>query len=90
MQKEFATAYERVGDVLGYPYGANLGDSPGALQSYRKALAIRESLAVTHADDLPQKRGEFEAGERADAQEIGQAIARCHSALARAEASGNR
>jgi len=44
LQKELASAYERVGDVLGYPYGANLGDSVGALRSYRKALAIRESL----------------------------------------------
>jgi len=52
LQKELAAAYERVGDVLGYPYAANLGDKPGALQSYRKALAIRESLAVTTPNDL--------------------------------------
>ena len=51
LQKELAAAYERVGDVLGYPYGANLGDKPGALQNYRKALAIRESLAVTAPND---------------------------------------
>jgi non-specific serine/threonine protein kinase/serine/threonine-protein kinase len=44
LQKELASAYERVGDVLGYPYAANLGDKEGALESYRKALAIRESL----------------------------------------------
>jgi tetratricopeptide (TPR) repeat protein len=44
LQKELASAYERVGDVLGYPYSANLGDSAGALRSYRKALAIREPL----------------------------------------------
>jgi non-specific serine/threonine protein kinase/serine/threonine-protein kinase len=44
LQKELASAYERVGDVLGYPYGANLGDSAGALRSYRKALAIRAPL----------------------------------------------
>jgi non-specific serine/threonine protein kinase/serine/threonine-protein kinase len=46
LQRELATAYERVGDVLGHPYAANLGDTPGALTSYRKALAIRESLAA--------------------------------------------
>ena len=45
LERELATAYDRVGDVLGYPYAANLGDMPGALQSYRKALAIRETLA---------------------------------------------
>jgi len=51
LQKELASAYERVGDVLGYPYGANLGDSAGALQSYRKTLAIRQSLAAADAND---------------------------------------
>ncbi len=44
LQKELAAAYERVGDVLGYPYAANLGDKDGALENYRKALALRESL----------------------------------------------
>ena len=51
MQKELAAAYERVGDVLGYPYGANLGDKDGALQNYRKALAIRESLGAGARND---------------------------------------
>jgi tetratricopeptide (TPR) repeat protein len=50
LQKELAAAYERVGDVLGYPYAANLGDADGALQSYRKALAIREALASSSPD----------------------------------------
>jgi eukaryotic-like serine/threonine-protein kinase len=54
LQKELASAYERVGDVLGYPYGANLGDSAGALRSYRKALAIRESLVGASAQDGTQ------------------------------------
>jgi non-specific serine/threonine protein kinase/serine/threonine-protein kinase len=56
LQKELATAYERVGDVLGYPYAANLGDRPGALQSYRKALTIRESLAATDPNDPQLQR----------------------------------
>ena len=34
-----------VGDVQGSPYRANLGNSKGALESYRKSLAIREKLA---------------------------------------------
>jgi non-specific serine/threonine protein kinase/serine/threonine-protein kinase len=46
LERELATAYDRVGDVLGYPYAANLGDSPGALESYRKALKIRERLSA--------------------------------------------
>jgi len=52
LQKELAAAYERVGDVLGYPYAANLGDQPGALQSYRKALTIREALAVASPNNV--------------------------------------
>lgn len=54
--KETAAAYDRVGDVLGYPYGANLGDPTGALQSYRKALAIRESLFPGEPNDKVLQR----------------------------------
>ena len=48
LQRELATAYERVGDVEGNPYFANLGDTAGAIQSYRKALRIRLDLAGDH------------------------------------------
>jgi eukaryotic-like serine/threonine-protein kinase len=51
LERELATAYDRVGDVLGHPFAANLGDTPGALESYKKALAIRESLASAHPGD---------------------------------------
>ncbi len=44
LQRELATAYEKIGDIQGNPYSANLGDIDGALASYRKALAIREKL----------------------------------------------
>lgn len=44
LQRELATAYEKVGDIQGNPYSANLGDTEGALTSYRKAARIRESL----------------------------------------------
>jgi serine/threonine protein kinase len=47
LQQELAAAYERVGDVQGNPYFANLGDTAGAIASYRKALNIR--LALAHA-----------------------------------------
>ena len=59
LQKELASAYERVGDVLGYPYAANLGDKQGALESYRKALAIRESLGGAARKD-PDFEGDIE------------------------------
>jgi serine/threonine protein kinase/tetratricopeptide (TPR) repeat protein len=51
LQVELAEAYQKVGDVQGNPYGANLGNQDGALASYRKALTIREALyAANHAD----------------------------------------
>ncbi len=41
LQRDLATAYEKVGDIQGNPYNPNLGDTDGALASYRKAEAIR-------------------------------------------------
>jgi len=49
LQRELATAYEKVGDIQGNPYSANLGDTEGALTSYRKAAGIREALEKTDA-----------------------------------------
>jgi eukaryotic-like serine/threonine-protein kinase len=56
LQKELATAYEKVGDVQGDPHSANLGDTTGALASYKKALAIRESVERNgdHSEDAEQ------------------------------------
>lgn len=46
LQRELATAYERIADVQGQPRQANLGDVAGAMTSYSKAMAIRESLVA--------------------------------------------
>lgn len=46
LQRELAAAYMRVGDVRGERYSANLGDSAGAMESYRKAQRIREALVT--------------------------------------------
>jgi len=51
LQMELAGAYERVGDVQGMPYSANLGDTKGALASYRKALAIAEEVRTRQPGD---------------------------------------
>jgi len=48
LQRELAEAYLKVGDLQGNPYEPNLGDTQGAAESYRKALAI--SAALTRAD----------------------------------------
>jgi len=54
LQRELASAYDKLADVLGRPYASNLGNSREALNSYRKALAIREKLAVTSPDQQTQ------------------------------------
>lgn len=44
VRRDLANAYEKVGDIQGRFRGANLGDTAGAVESYRKALRTRESL----------------------------------------------
>lgn len=55
LQRELATAYQRIGDVQGGSVDANLGDTHGALESYRKSLQIRESIARMRPND-PQAK----------------------------------
>ena len=52
LQKELANAYEKVGDVQGYPSQPNLGDLNGALSSYKKARAIREAFLSVDGGNL--------------------------------------
>jgi non-specific serine/threonine protein kinase/serine/threonine-protein kinase len=47
LQAELAVAYQKVGDVQGDPHVANMGDTAGAIASYRKEVAIREALGAT-------------------------------------------
>ena len=51
LEMELATAYDKIGDVQGQPSEANLGDPAGAIASYEKALAMRESLAIEDQRD---------------------------------------
>jgi serine/threonine protein kinase len=44
LAQELALAYLKIGNVQGETYRANLGDSGGALQSYRKSVEILENL----------------------------------------------
>jgi tetratricopeptide (TPR) repeat protein len=65
LRRDLAVAYRKVGDVQGNPYVANLGDTAGALQSYRKAEALlngvnglRENSANgVESSDLQMERG---------------------------------
>ncbi len=40
LRLDLATAYRKIGDVQGNPYSSNLGDTDGALASYRKAETL--------------------------------------------------
>jgi eukaryotic-like serine/threonine-protein kinase len=51
LRRELAEAYLKVGDLQGNPYEPNLGDTPGAADSYRKALAISAALAAADSRD---------------------------------------
>ncbi|MGH9830180.1 MAG: hypothetical protein ACREDR_43775, partial [Blastocatellia bacterium] len=46
LSRDLATAYQKVGDIQGRPGFPNLGDTAGALASYKKALTIRETLVA--------------------------------------------
>jgi serine/threonine protein kinase/tetratricopeptide (TPR) repeat protein len=46
LQLELATAYDHIGQIQGNTYYTNLGDTEGALRSYRNALGLLEALAA--------------------------------------------
>ena len=54
LERDLALVYLKVGDVQGRPYQPNLGNTPGALDSYQKALDIykRQSEAEPSNADL--------------------------------------
>lgn len=55
LQRELATAYEKVGDIQGKALDFNVGDTSGALESYRKALALREALVKADASSADNR-----------------------------------
>ncbi|HEU4623778.1 MAG TPA: serine/threonine-protein kinase, partial [Steroidobacteraceae bacterium] len=51
LQRELASAYEKVGDIQGRYGEVTVGNTPGAIESYRKALALREELLKANPGD---------------------------------------
>ena len=51
LRSELAAAYLKVGDVQGRPLVPNLGDTSGALESYKKSIALFESIGAQDAPD---------------------------------------
>ena len=51
LKRELAAAFRRVGNIQGNPFHTNLGDTAGALESYRTALAINKNVLELHGGD---------------------------------------
>jgi len=56
LQLELAEGYLKIGDVEGNQFSPNLGDTSKALESYRKALPIAESIAARNPKDMHARR----------------------------------
>ncbi len=56
LQSDAARAYEKIGDLQGRPHASNVGDAAGALESYRKALEIRQKLHAAYPQNADYKR----------------------------------
>lgn len=56
LQRELAAAYEKLGAVQYTPSVAHVGDLGGALESHRKAAALREALVAADPDNSDYRR----------------------------------
>jgi serine/threonine protein kinase/tryptophan 2,3-dioxygenase len=61
LKKELALAYHKLGDVQGKAYSANIGDSEGALNSYRKAIGLFEEVVAAAPEDVGAKENLIKA-----------------------------
>ena len=48
---DLATAYTRLGNVLGSRYGANLGDAPAGIKTVERAVAVAQDVLRLRPDD---------------------------------------
>jgi eukaryotic-like serine/threonine-protein kinase len=63
LAQELALAYLKIGNVQGESYRANLGDSGGALQSYRKSVDILENLVKANPANTEYLKNLHEASQ---------------------------
>jgi eukaryotic-like serine/threonine-protein kinase len=56
LQRELASAYVKIGNVQGNPNNADLGDTQGAQNSYRRVQAISNEILRFHPTDLEARR----------------------------------
>lgn len=56
IRRDLVNGYIKNGDVKGNPYGASLGDTAGAEESYRKALRYAEELVRADPSNLEDRQ----------------------------------
>ncbi len=56
LQRDLASAYERLGDILGGTKASNLGDSAGAMQCLTKSLSILERVTAAEPGNFAALR----------------------------------
>ena len=54
--KALGAAYYRLGDLQGYSYTPNLGDTAGAIRSYRSSAALLDPIRRAHPQDAEAQR----------------------------------
>jgi serine/threonine protein kinase len=52
LRRELANAYVKLADVQGKTYYSNIGDTNGAIENYRKAIGLLETLAVSENQEI--------------------------------------
>lgn len=87
LNRELAAAYQKVGDVQGNPFSANLGDMKGALESYRKSIGLLEPI-VAPGGSSDEERSTLanaylvSSGMALNAGDAGKAVAQARQGLA--------
>lgn len=85
---ELAAAYEKVGDIQGQPSAGHVGNTEGAVQSYQRAISLRQSLhdAADPAVRIAMAAGLVKlANVQARTPELKAAVSSCRRALSLAE-----
>lgn len=86
LTRELAAAYEKVGDIQGEPGAGNVGNTEGAVESYQRAISLRQSLHDAESSD-PAIRIAMAAGlvklanVQARTPELEAAVSNCRRAL---------
>lgn len=93
LRREVAAAYLKLGQVQGESGSSNLGDTPAATESFRRAVKLLEDVVATEASSTPDKRALangydklavalWEGGDRKEAEDLDGRALRLRQSLA--------